>query len=164
MEFTRSGSGWTGRLNLGAGNESLTNITFDPRTGSISFVRPSVNQHYSGTLSGNGMSGRFDNSYNWSATRQGSTPTVSGATIEGRWSVNFNGYTGTMEFARSGSGWTGRLNLDAGNESLSNIAFDPHTGSISFLRSSVNQHYSGTLSDSRMSGRFDNSYNWSATR
>jgi len=35
----------------------------------ISFDRPRVNQHYTGQLSGNTMSGSFDNTYKWSATR-----------------------------------------------------------------------------------------------
>jgi len=176
-EFTRSGSGWVGRLNLGQGAESLTSVSFDSRTGAVSFIRPTVNQHYSGTLSGNGMSGRFDNAYNWSATRTGSTstqpvatppqpqpPVQTGASIEGPWSVNFNGYTGTAEFTRSGSGWVGRLNLGQGSESLTSVSFDSRTGAVSFLRPTVNQHYSGTLSGNGMSGRFDNAYNWSATR
>ena len=90
--------------------------------------------------------------------------TVSGASIEGRWSVNFNGYTGTAEFTRSGSGWTGRLNLGQGGESLTSVSFDSRTGAVSFIRPTVNQHYSGTLSGNGMSGRFDNAYNWSATR
>ena len=93
-----------------------------------------------------------------------SAPAQTGASIEGRWSVNFNGYTGTAEFTRSGSGWVGSLNLGQGAESLTSVSFDSRTGAVSFIRPTVNQHYSGTLSGNGMSGRFDNAYNWSATR
>jgi hypothetical protein len=75
LQFTRSGSGWTGSMILSISSEPLTDIAFDPRTGGISFVRPKANQHYTGTLSGDRMSGRFDNTYNWTATRIGAAPT-----------------------------------------------------------------------------------------
>jgi hypothetical protein len=69
MEFSQSGSRWTGRLSLDGAWENLGNIRFDPGTGAISFDRPRVGQHYTGRLSGNTMSGSFDNTSRWSATR-----------------------------------------------------------------------------------------------
>jgi len=70
MSFTRAGSGWTGQLRLGGSPEAITNITLDPATGRIEFLRPRAQQQYTGTWNGDAMSGTFSGRYNWSATRQ----------------------------------------------------------------------------------------------
>jgi hypothetical protein len=61
LEFYWTGNGWTGRIwfEVSARWEELTNIFFDPHTGQVQFIRPSANQQYSGTLSGNRIVGTF---------------------------------------------------------------------------------------------------------
>ncbi len=75
LEFHWTGNVWTGRIffnNLGHWEE-LTNILFDPHTGQLQFHRISVNQLYSGTLSGNRILGTFGygapGGFHWEAWR-----------------------------------------------------------------------------------------------
>jgi hypothetical protein len=84
--------------------------------------------------------------------------------IEGRWSADCNGSKGTLEFSRAGAGWTGRLDLGSGAEALAEVSFDPPSGRISFVRPSMKQRYTGTVSSGTMKGRFDDAYDWSAAR
>ena len=76
LEFHWTGNVWTGQIffnNLGHW-EQLTDIIFDPHTGQLQFHRISVNQLYSGTLSGNGIVGTFGygtpGGFHWEAWRQ----------------------------------------------------------------------------------------------
>jgi hypothetical protein len=87
-----------------------------------------------------------------------------GSGIEGSWEANCNNYKGSLEFTRTPSGWTGRINLDGVWENLANIRFDSSTGALSFDRSRVGQKYEGRLAAGRLNGTFDRVYKWSAAR
>lgn len=92
------------------------------------------------------------------------TSLATGTTIEGEWSVDINKHRGTMTFTRTGNSWTGRLNLGSSDEAITDIQLNTATGSITFVRPRANQHFTGTWKGSSMNGRFDKTYNWSATR
>jgi hypothetical protein len=99
-------------------------------------------------------------------------PPASGP-VDGTWEVSFNNYKGKMELQRSGSGWSGRIWLDAHQrwEQLTNVSYSSSTGRMEFTRpiSGATQRYSGALSAERMEGTFtqENSstkYTWWAKR
>jgi hypothetical protein len=89
--------------------------------------------------------------------------------LEGLWKLDANGYPGQLEFARTATGWTGRIFVNANGvwEPLSDIAFAPESASLSFVRQAHRQRYSGTVEGSRITGRFEGggaSFSWSASR
>ncbi len=90
--------------------------------------------------------------------QQTKPPVAPSGGIEGTWEVSFNNYRGKMELQQSGSGWSGRIWLDAHRtwEQLTNILFDPGTGRLEFTRpiAGATQRYSGTLSAERLDGTF----------
>jgi tetratricopeptide (TPR) repeat protein len=104
--------------------------------------------------------------------QQTPVPPASGP-VDGTWEVSFNNYKGKMELQRSGSGWSGRIWLDAHQrwEQLTNVSYSSSTGRMEFTRpiSGATQRYSGALSAERMEGTFtqENSstkYTWWAKR
>ncbi len=97
-------------------------------------------------------------------------PPQPAAGLAGTWSLNANGFTGTITFTPSGMGWTGQLNLGR-QETLQNVWFDPASDRVEFFRPDPNypQHYVGTVTTGEMSGQFNQAgggyvYNWSARR
>jgi hypothetical protein len=98
------------------------------------------------------------------------TPAPGDPALQGRWSVNANGFAGTLSFAWTGTGWSGQLNLGR-QETLQDVSFDPASGRVTFLRPDPTypQHYMGTLSGGTLSGQFNQQgggyvYAWSAQR
>ena len=74
IEFRGTGSGWTGRVWFDVHGvwEELQNISFDPGSGRVEFLRPGPNQRYTGTISGVAIAGTFTSgggSYSWRAER-----------------------------------------------------------------------------------------------
>lgn len=89
----------------------------------------------------------------------------SAAGLDGTWALVANNYQGRLEFTRSGSGYTGRVAFSGGSwEPIDRISYNSRSGEVAFVRVIPNQVHRGTLSGNRMSGRFDNAYDWSATR
>ena len=92
------------------------------------------------------------------AVQQTRPPAAPSGGVEGTWEVSFNNYKGKMELQRSGSGWGGRIWLDAHRtwEQLTNILFDAAAGRLQFTRpiAGATQRYSGTLSGDRLEGTF----------
>ena len=90
--------------------------------------------------------------------------------ISGTWKFVANAYTGKIEFQRSSNGWTGRVWFDVYQhwEHLTDIAYDPATGSIKFFRPEAVQLHIGTVSGNSMRGTFNQggagSYNWEARK
>ena len=178
IDFTQNGFEWRGTLNLDAGPEKLTDIAFNPGTGELGFTRPNVNQKYTGGVKGNTMEGKLDDYYAWSAVRKGNAPvntnvvtqkpsTSSGTepnSIAGQWNFTINGLEGTIQFVKQGGAWKGTLNLDAGPEPLSAIAYNPVNGVISFTRPNVNQKYTGRVKGNTMEGKLDDYYPWTGIK
>lgn len=74
LEFFPSRKGWSGQIQFDfhEPGEELVNIFFNHGTGQLQFFRPRYNQTYSGTLSGNQISGSFTEagrSFPWVARR-----------------------------------------------------------------------------------------------
>lgn len=96
LVFEWTPSGWTGsaRFESIGRTEPLRDIRFDPATGRLSFTRVESNQPYSGTLSGNRLSGEFvhlGQTRPWSATFLGpqsdDQPRPGASHIPGRFTV-----------------------------------------------------------------------------
>jgi len=68
LEFYWTGNVWTGRMFFDYSGqwEELMDIFIDPRTGQVQFRRPTGNQLFSGTLSGNRIVGTFGQPGAWS--------------------------------------------------------------------------------------------------
>jgi len=141
-------------------------------------------------LKGDEITGTFgdaqDQSYwPWTAKREGQAtwtaepggqaappvqPTPSSVSpAEGTWTVAINDIPGTMVLARPGEEWTGTLDLDAGPEQLSEIAYDDAQHKLRFIRPSVDQHYVGVLNADEMTGTFGDAQDqtywpWTARR
>ena len=86
LEIRAAGTGLAGRVWYDADRiwEGLTNISFDSRSGTLRFTRPLPAQRYTGHLSGNLITGTFDQggagNYQWQASKtsaQASPPAVS---------------------------------------------------------------------------------------
>ena len=84
--------------------------------------------------------------------------------LAGSWGMKANGVVGQLEFDPVGSGWQGRLNLDGFWEDVSEVEFDPQSGEIRFFRHAVGQRYQGWLIAERMSGTFNQTMRWKASR
>ena len=74
IEFRWTGSGWTGRVWFDVHSvwEERQNISFDPGSGRVEFLRPGPNQPYTGTISGQEITGTFTmggQTYPWRAER-----------------------------------------------------------------------------------------------
>lgn len=74
IEFRQAGNAWTGRVWLDAHQvwEELRDISFDPGSGRVEFLRPGPSQRYSGIMSGMAITGTFTSdggSYPWRAER-----------------------------------------------------------------------------------------------
>ncbi|MBN1691604.1 MAG: hypothetical protein JW901_11330 [Dehalococcoidia bacterium] len=88
--------------------------------------------------------------------------------LAGTWAVNFNNYTGKMEFWVENGKMVGRLYLDAHGrwETLKNISCNSQTGAVTFYREAGNQTYTGTIKDRDMAGTFSSPggtvYKWVA--
>ena len=176
LTIESTGSGYTGSFNVGS-NEAISNVSFNNSTGIIYFIRVSCNQHYTGTVNGNTISGTFDVSYKWTGTRisGGGNPNTNNSGMNnsgtnntisspiGQWSIVANGSPGTLTIESTGSGYTGSFNVGS-NEPISNVSFNNSTGIIDFIRVSCNQHYTGTVNANTISGTFDVSYKWTGTR
>jgi hypothetical protein len=93
-------------------------------------------------------------------------PAPGDASIGGNWTVDFNGYTGTMDLTPSGGGWRGRFNIGGGWEEMTNLRISGT--SVTFDRVNGSQHYEGQLGPGGMSGIFNQGgsgqYRWSARR
>ncbi|MFA5400870.1 MAG: hypothetical protein WC359_10545 [Dehalococcoidia bacterium] len=107
------------------------------------------------------------------ATTSGSSAAVGSASywagsLGGTWAVNFNNYTGKMEFWVENGKMVGRLYLDAHGrwETLKNISCNSQTGAVTFYRDAGNQTYTGTIKDRDMAGTFSSPggtvYKWVA--
>lgn len=79
-----------------------------------------------------------------------------------RWSINFNGYRGSMEIA----GNSGRFNLHGSWEKMLDMRI--YKNAIFFRRAAADQKYLGIIEGDRMSGIFSQggsgNYPWSAER
>ena len=90
------------------------------------------------------------------------------SSIEGKWSVSFNGYPGTMEIRGDSGSYSGRFNLQAhGNwEDMLDLKIDGNR--ISFRRGAADQRYKGRITGGSMSGNFtqggSGNYTWTADR
>lgn len=88
--------------------------------------------------------------------------------LAGTWAVDFNNYTGKMEFWVENGKTVGRLYLDAHGrwETLKNISCNTQTGAVTFYREAGNQTYTGTIKDRDMAGTFSSPggtvYKWVA--
>ena len=87
--------------------------------------------------------------------------------IEGRWSINANNHTGTLEISWSGDQYRGRVYFDDYQrwETLTNIQFDDLSRTIGFDRPEKKQHYAGRLIKADvLEGSFSGGYGWRAKR
>jgi len=174
LDIYWSGNRWTGRINFDPNVpwDPISDIVFDPRTGEIQFSRPTYQTRYTGTLSGNQMSGAFTEagrSYPWEARRELVHRPVDLRRIQGLWQITSNSYPGKLEFYWTGTRWAGRINFDPSLpwDELIDIFFEPQTGQIQFTRPTYNTRYSGTLSGNQMSGTFTEvgrSFPWEARK
>ncbi len=165
LEFYWDRNIWTGRVWFDALQqwEPITNIFLDPRTGELQFTRSVYNQRYTGTLSGNQISGTYTALQggggvgSWTATKE---PIRRGPVdlreIQGLWLITASNYQGKLEFYRDRNIWTGRVWFDALQqwELLTNIFFDPRTRELQFTRAGANQRYTGTLSGNQFVGTY----------
>jgi len=149
--------------------EELTDLSFNPRTGHLEFMRPAVNEQYSGNLSGNQISGRYiirGLSYPWEAWRKAGSARQS--RIDGQWQINAGDSTGKLELYWARTNWTGRIWFDVYQrwEELREISFDAQTGQLEFTRPDANERYSGTLSGNQILGIYTvwTSYPWEGKR
>jgi len=175
LEFYRVGGGWNGRIYLEESRqwEDLMEVSYDSRTGSIYFTRPNGNQRYSGTVSGNHITGTLSSPYGtfpWEARREEYRERGTDLSkIEGPWYVNVNNHPGRLEFYRAQSGIGGRIWLEESQqwEELTEISFDSYAGHLYFTRPNGNQRYSGNLSGDRIMGTLSSPYGnfqWEARR
>ena len=77
--------------------------------------------------------------------------------LPGDWHITANTYGGRMVIASDGAGgYTGHVNflINGYDEPLSEIAFDPETGTLRFLNPRTGQVYHGVMEDGRLSGYF----------
>jgi hypothetical protein len=162
-------SKWTGRIwfDIYQKWEELKEVSFDPQTGQLEFTRPDAYERYSGTLSGNQISGTYTvwTSYAWEGKRE-KGPTRS-SRIEGRWIINAGNASGRLEFNSMRGEWAGRIWFDVYQrwEELTDISFDSRGRHLEFTRPGVNEYYSGALSGDRISGIYTAkgpSYYWEA--
>ncbi len=170
LDFHWSRDGWTGQIWLDESRrwEDLIDITFNPGPRHLEFTRPNGNQRYSGTLSGDQISGTLTSPYGtfpWKARRASPRPSK----IDGLWSINVNNHPGRLEFRRSRNRWTGRISLDESRpwEDLIDIIFDPDPGHLKFTRPNGSQRYSGIVSGNEISGTLTSPYGtfpWEARR
>ena len=96
----------------------------------------------------------------------GGAVAASVAALVGTWNINANGYAGKIEFRQAGGGLTGRLWLDAHSvwEELRDVSFDGFKLSFTRPIPSLDQRYTGVLSDGEVRGTFDQAgggtYRW----
>lgn len=135
-------------------------VSYDPRSGALSFTRPNGAQRYSGTVSGSQITGTLSSPYGtfpWEARRERSVD-IRG--LEGPWYVNVNNHPGRLEFHQTRSGIGGRIWLEESNqwEELTEVSFDSYAGQLRFTRPNGNQRYSGNLSGDRITGTLSSPY------
>jgi tetratricopeptide (TPR) repeat protein len=96
----------------------------------------------------------------------GGAVAASVSALVGTWNINANGYAGKIEFRQAGGGLTGRLWLDAHSvwEELRDVSFDGFKLSFTRPIPSLDQRYTGVLSDGEVRGTFDQAgggtYKW----
>jgi hypothetical protein len=163
LEFFRERNTWNGRISFDAHQrwEELTDIFFDSQSGQLQFFRPRFNQPFTGTLSGNEISGTFTetgNPFPWFARREASEITGRGDVrrVQGAWLITANDVHGRLELFWERNNWSGRISFDAYQrwEELTDVFFDPQSGQLQFFRPRFNQPFTGTLSGNEISGTF----------
>jgi hypothetical protein len=171
LEFRQAREGLIGGIWFDAYQqwEELTDLYSDPRTGQLEFTRPGAGEHYSGTLSGNYITGQYrirGLTYPWEARRE--TGSVGLPRIDGPWILNAGNATGRVEFSWVRKRLAGRIWFDAYQrwEELAEVSFDPESGRVQFNRPNANEWYIGTVSGSRISGTYTVaiSYPWEGRR
>jgi hypothetical protein len=93
-----------------------------------------------------------------------SNNTGAGGSISGDWKFNGNGYLGVINFEKR----TLAFDIYGGKpEKITNYTYDSSSGTVKFLRPSVNQPHVGILNGNKFTGTFTYSggtYKWEATR
>lgn len=164
-----------GSVDLEGASSSSSTADSETNTVSDTSATSDTSSGSSPSSSSGGGDSSSTTSISWNAGTT-STPSSSGpgsssyfaGSLGGTWSVNFNNYTGKMEFWVENGKYAGRLYLDAHGkwETLKNISCNSQTGAVSFYRDAGNQTYTGIIKDRDMSGTFTSSgtsYKWTAT-
>ncbi len=191
LVFSRAGAGWTGYIQFGVNRHPVDRISFNPATGEITFRWVSSAHTYVGEVTGDEMSGTYNNGrLKWRARRgatapapasappsttttrtaprppatQPAAPAAPKADIAGTWTLVSN-VTVPLVFSRAGAGWTGYIQFGVNRHPVDRISFNPATGEITFRWVSSAHTYVGEVTGDEMSGTYNNGrLKWSATR
>lgn len=168
LEWTSTGARI--KFDISYGNwEPLSQLSFDPVTGRVSFFRVKANQRHEGHFVGpNNLAGTIDGAYKWTAIRTSGpkekpTPPPTTYNIFGKWKINQNGYNGVMEWTKIRT----RIKFDIYNrwEATTQRRFDPVTGKVSFVRKFPRQVHVGRFTGpDEIEGTFEGNFKWTAVR
>ncbi len=88
--------------------------------------------------------------------------------VTGVWQLNANNYKGIMQIRHNSGEYRGQLKLESDGKWEDMLDLRINGSAISFRRAIANQHYSGSIGNDHMKGKFNQngagSYNWSAVK
>jgi hypothetical protein len=95
-----------------------------------------------------------------------SATVASASSLAGKWNINFNGFTGTMEISGDDVKYSGRFKVHTYWEEMFDLRIVGNR--ISFRRDGADQYYRGNISGNSMNGSFTQggtgNYPWKANR
>lgn len=140
---------------------------------SITFLRNTAKQRYTGTIQGDHISGSFTQggigNYRWMAEKTDANPPAAQVlSLAGTWRLNANNFRGKMEISGDPGSYQGRFKFDNSAIWEEMRELQVNGNSISFLRAIAKQRYSGTVHGTSISGSFtqggSGNYRWMADK